>query len=148
MGRSCGAGNRSASQKARDTCVNALAEAGSNRSSTFSRRTPHSRRPHPVTATHQLLGRASSPPYATPAEETQSECSCHEADELRHAPSRLRSSAPPRSRRIQMAPTTLPNAARQTPPRKAKLQGWRPSFHRRPPAIRTERSPANPACSI
>jgi hypothetical protein len=35
-----------------------------------------------------------------------------------------------------MAPTTLPNAGRQTSPRKAKLQGWRPS------------SAANPACSI
>jgi hypothetical protein len=42
--------------------------------------------------------RPSSPPHATPAlsfrEGTQSECSCYEADELRHAPSRLRSFAP------------------------------------------------------
>src|SRR5258707_3526743 len=102
--------------------------------------------------TQLLDGRPSSPPHATPAlsfrEGTQSECSCYEADELRHAPSRLRSFAPPRSRRIQMAPTTLLNAGRQNPRRKAKLQGCRPSFHPRTPAIRTERSPAHRACSI
>src|SRR3984893_15014627 len=96
--------------------------------------------------------RRSSPPHATPAlsfrEGTQSQCGCYEADELRHAPSRLRSFAPPRSQRIQMAPTALPNAGRQNPPRKAELQGWRPSFHTRTPAIRTERSPAHRACSI
>src|SRR6266566_9753793 len=65
-----------------------------------------------------LTHRYTQTPALSFREGMQSECSCYGADELRHAPSRLRSFAPPRSRRIQMAPTTRPIAGRQNPRRR------------------------------